>query len=275
MDWLNPVEWVAWLYGKLFQNHVVVGGVIVAGLFALLGLLVWLKAVDKYREEHPLKRAEGNATSPKSQAVTSQAQTVTANSTPLPAPPTSSQKTAKKSTNHIQKTARIVNGATPGSMTFVDNHGENQRVKVDELTMKGSPAPGTNMTGIKIGPEAKGGNIQIGRVYMYAPSGPVPPPAAVGADFHLRISTLNKEASEWLANNPNGPAGAFHQRFGDQLELLAEQLRACDPQAAKYIYDREKDQIDDIELLKLSISDLLKIDRGLPQDETQIQCANK
>jgi hypothetical protein len=53
MDWVNPVEWVAWLYGKLFQNHANVGGCVVVALFATIGLVLWIRGVDKYKEEHP------------------------------------------------------------------------------------------------------------------------------------------------------------------------------------------------------------------------------
>jgi hypothetical protein len=52
MDWLNPVEWAAYLYGTLFQHHVVLGGIVVGGVCAAIGLAVWIRGVDKYREEH-------------------------------------------------------------------------------------------------------------------------------------------------------------------------------------------------------------------------------
>lgn len=52
MDWLNPVEWVAWIYGKLFQNHPTTGGFLVVMAFALLGFVLWVRGVDKYKEEH-------------------------------------------------------------------------------------------------------------------------------------------------------------------------------------------------------------------------------
>jgi hypothetical protein len=52
MEWANPIEWLSWVYGKLFQNHVWFGGTVVVGLFAVLGLVLWVRAVDKYREEH-------------------------------------------------------------------------------------------------------------------------------------------------------------------------------------------------------------------------------
>jgi hypothetical protein len=57
----NPIDWLEWIYGKLFQNHVYFGGLIVVGLFAALGLFLWVRAVDKYKEEHPPKQlAEAN-----------------------------------------------------------------------------------------------------------------------------------------------------------------------------------------------------------------------
>ena len=52
MDWLNPVEWLAWLYGKVFKGHALGGGIAVVASFAIVGLVLWLRAVDKYNEEH-------------------------------------------------------------------------------------------------------------------------------------------------------------------------------------------------------------------------------
>jgi hypothetical protein len=53
MEWANPVEWISWLYGKLFLNHVYLGGAIVVAAFAIVGLVLWVRGVDKYKEEHP------------------------------------------------------------------------------------------------------------------------------------------------------------------------------------------------------------------------------
>lgn len=52
MDWINPVEWLAWLYGKAFQNHAYIGGIVVVAAFAVIGLVLWIRGVDKYKEEH-------------------------------------------------------------------------------------------------------------------------------------------------------------------------------------------------------------------------------
>ena len=55
MEWLNPIEWLAWVYGRIFQGHAIVGGIVVVGAFGLLGFVLWVRAVDKYNEEHPTK----------------------------------------------------------------------------------------------------------------------------------------------------------------------------------------------------------------------------
>jgi len=51
MESLNPVEWLAYLYGK--WPHPILGGLATCTFFAMFGLLLWVRAVDKYKEEHP------------------------------------------------------------------------------------------------------------------------------------------------------------------------------------------------------------------------------
>jgi hypothetical protein len=51
MEWFNPIEWLAWLYGKLFQGHPYFGGVVVCTCGALLFLGLYVKAVDKFKED--------------------------------------------------------------------------------------------------------------------------------------------------------------------------------------------------------------------------------
>ena len=58
MDSFNPIEWLAWVYGKVFQGHYWgkwIGGVLVV-LFSVLGLVLWMRAVDKFEEEHAPKQ---------------------------------------------------------------------------------------------------------------------------------------------------------------------------------------------------------------------------
>ena len=55
---MNPIEWFAWLYGKCFLGHPVRGGVVVALIWAGFGLLLWIRGVDKYNEDHKPPRTE-------------------------------------------------------------------------------------------------------------------------------------------------------------------------------------------------------------------------
>lgn len=141
MDWLNPVEWAAWIYGKVFQNHAGVGGVVFVGVIAAVGLLVWIRGVDKYKEDHRPKLEAGEQ-SPKSQAVTSQAQTVTANP-PQTAPPTqirprkspkqrNSDITSQQSTNGERDTLDIRGGSFSGGQAAI--------------AVDGNPFRGTDVT---------------------------------------------------------------------------------------------------------------------------------
>ena len=54
---MDPVEWAKWIYGKWFIGHSIMGlSIILFVSFAVVGAFVtfiWLKGVDKYRDEHP------------------------------------------------------------------------------------------------------------------------------------------------------------------------------------------------------------------------------
>ena len=56
---INPLEWFSYIYGKWFQGSPWSGGLVVGGTLCLiLGVLfsvVWVKAIDKYNEEHPAR----------------------------------------------------------------------------------------------------------------------------------------------------------------------------------------------------------------------------
>jgi hypothetical protein len=166
--------------------------------------------------------------------------------------------------------------ANYGSMTFLDNQGEIQKARIGKVTMQGSPTPGTNAVGIKNETGAKMGSLDVKEAYMYvAPPDPIPPAPTPGSDFHSRISELRKEIHDWKINNPSGPMSNFHEQFGDRLKLITEQLRACDGQRTKYIYDRENDKVNTAATINLTLGDLLDVDGELPQNEQQITCANK
>ena len=53
----NPIEWLAWIYGKWFVGHAWRGFLALFAVactitFVLLGVL-WLKALDDYADKHP------------------------------------------------------------------------------------------------------------------------------------------------------------------------------------------------------------------------------
>jgi hypothetical protein len=97
MDWLNPVEWLAWLYGKLFQGHGIIGGIAVVGMFSVIGLVLWIRGIDKYKEEHP------EAVIPKQQAVTVNSSLVTAQVSSAPASPQQPTSKAIPQVKHTKK----------------------------------------------------------------------------------------------------------------------------------------------------------------------------
>lgn len=55
---MNPIEWLAWLYGRFFAGlHPAIGYAISCGLAALFAALIWTKAIDTYREHEASKKA--------------------------------------------------------------------------------------------------------------------------------------------------------------------------------------------------------------------------
>lgn len=61
---LNPMEWLSWLYGKFFTNHTILSYFLVGSLGLLVALILWTKAIDKYREEHPIHSSSPVTTNP-------------------------------------------------------------------------------------------------------------------------------------------------------------------------------------------------------------------
>ena len=99
MDWFNPVEWLAWVYDQLFQNHAFVGGAIVVVLFAALGLVLWVRAVDKYKEEHlPKQQAVTTYNPPASNVAATTSQAAEANAKSEASDSSSPNNPAKKHT---------------------------------------------------------------------------------------------------------------------------------------------------------------------------------
>ena len=52
----NPIEWLSWLYGKLFTSHTILSYFLIPTIFSIVGLVIglamWATAIDKYHAEH-------------------------------------------------------------------------------------------------------------------------------------------------------------------------------------------------------------------------------
>lgn len=49
---MNPIEWLAWIYGKIFLNHPFLGYASAVFFGAILFFILWSMAVDKYKEKY-------------------------------------------------------------------------------------------------------------------------------------------------------------------------------------------------------------------------------
>lgn len=52
---LNPIDWLAWVYGKCFINHPWWGLVTVICFTSIIASLMWYRAIEKYDSEHQIK----------------------------------------------------------------------------------------------------------------------------------------------------------------------------------------------------------------------------
>jgi hypothetical protein len=52
---VNPVDWLGWVYGRFFAGHPYVFNLVSFVLAGLVGLLLSMRVVDKFRQEHPSK----------------------------------------------------------------------------------------------------------------------------------------------------------------------------------------------------------------------------
>jgi len=50
---MNPIDWLVWLYGKWFTSHPVAGYFTLLACAGLVLAVLWLRAIDKYHEQHP------------------------------------------------------------------------------------------------------------------------------------------------------------------------------------------------------------------------------
>lgn len=88
---MNPIEWLAWVYGRFFASlHPAIGYLIACGLAALFAALMWAKATDTYREQQASKKSTVNSDQFQSSAV--KPQQLPASPTPTAPHPTTSGK---------------------------------------------------------------------------------------------------------------------------------------------------------------------------------------
>jgi len=55
---VNPIDWIAWIYGKFFADYPVLGGIVFCFGASAIMLLLYLRAIDKYREDQAKYREE-------------------------------------------------------------------------------------------------------------------------------------------------------------------------------------------------------------------------
>lgn len=49
---VNPIDWIAWVYGKWFAPHAIIGACAFCTFAVVVMLFLYLRALDKYTEEH-------------------------------------------------------------------------------------------------------------------------------------------------------------------------------------------------------------------------------
>ena len=49
---MNPLDWLAWLYGKLFVGHTILSYLLVFLLGGIIAITIWARAIDIYRNSH-------------------------------------------------------------------------------------------------------------------------------------------------------------------------------------------------------------------------------
>jgi hypothetical protein len=145
MDWANPVEWFSWLYGKCFQNHPYFGGACVVTFCALVGLVLWIRGVDRFKEEHARNPEVQRQESPKSQAATANSAitdhtSVAANSrskTKARTRPSNPRVPPTVSTSGSNSPA--VGGITQGPGSIAQIGGSGNQATVNNLTSRPDP----------------------------------------------------------------------------------------------------------------------------------------
>jgi hypothetical protein len=105
---VNPVDWIAWAYGKFFSNHETALYVLVSGLVVVVGVPVACgivaRAIDKYRTEHPITPVLAPSSPPTPTLPNSQPQPPGTQSIPKPTPAPAPSSPAAKQENRPERT---------------------------------------------------------------------------------------------------------------------------------------------------------------------------
>ena len=119
---MNPVEWLAWLYGKFFTNHTVLSYFLVSAVALALGVLAWTRAIDKYRSEHPPSASTENPPPKSSQHTASRTPPPSGQSPPgEESKPRFPQKEEKSSPKKKDPNIHIEQHGGPNAVTTGDN----------------------------------------------------------------------------------------------------------------------------------------------------------
>jgi len=216
MEWANPVEWFAWTYGKFFQNHFYIGAAAVMLVFSVLGLILWIRGVDRYKENHPtITEAADKGPKPQTVAATasnSASQSVTVQSaSAVPGTPKiisrpskvgarkESKQVAKKEDEKISKEEE----KTP-SFELLHLGGTVDEFSATHTTVRGQPSPGTSISMIFVPPGGKAGKIKLNDFDVnFNPVRAIPPPpdsASIGPqlNYKTRVDNLRRNIGDWL-----------------------------------------------------------------------------
>jgi hypothetical protein len=291
MDWANPVEWFAWIYGKLFQNHFYVGAFTVMVVFSVFGLVLWIRGVDRYKEDHPTT-TEAADKGPKQQTVTatasnpaSQNVTVQNASTQGVQGTTSAQPAAteKKTRESVKRSKRPPERS---SVYIVNNEGTLTHSDVKHARIEGTIPANKDVGILHVAPGAKADGLHIDDAFMaLLPENPIIPAPSLIVHSNLtykeQVRHLLHDITVWEQQNADAQSDhwepatrEFHEKFGSQVVQIAEELRNCGYSVVKQLYSREQMKAEHwgiIEHMKLDLQDLAE---QLPADDAQLHCGN-
>jgi hypothetical protein len=186
MEWLNPIEWLAWVYGKVFQQHALFGGFVVVFIFAAFGFVLWIRAIDKFNEEHA---------KPKGEAVASGGRQPDPEPVFQPHAPTPQEHPTPESTQRKAAQKHVASKATPRSAPIA--------------TTSPQPFKPEDFVGVSIGDGKAGqGNTGIDASHMNTAN--IHDAKIAGYQTGIRLNDVGggEIANVTISGNPNSPTDA-------------------------------------------------------------------